>query len=214
MCQWCGINHLEFSLRSNYICSDKCKKEIIDLYKEYISNEKVLLPETIINKNFHTKIVFNNCKNCQKVFITPKDKAKVFCCGECSSHFRSEWAKKQSFLNQNRNKPWGWYESIYGGRVHLDSSWEYLVAKSLDENKINWIRPTEGFIWYDSKNKNHKYYPDFYLIDYDVFLDPKNKIRREHDAYKLNYIYNNYDIKLYILENTSQLNWGYISTLI
>ena len=61
---------------------------------------------------------------------------------------------------------------LYKG-VLLDSSWELELAKRLDELKIKWIRP--GPIpWIDEKGVTHNYFPDFYLEDYDLFLDPKN----------------------------------------
>ena len=60
----------------------------------------------------------------------------------------------------------------YNG-IKLDSSWELILAKRLDELKIKWIRP-EPLQWFDEEGKLHHYFPDFYLEDYDIFLDPKN----------------------------------------
>jgi hypothetical protein len=60
-----------------------------------------------------------------------------------------------------------------GSIVLLDSSWEELLAKRLDELDIKWIRPKEP-IPYELEGKMHNYFPDFYLIDYDLLLDPKN----------------------------------------
>lgn len=60
-----------------------------------------------------------------------------------------------------------------GSLVMLDSSWEEALALRLDNENINWIRP--GPIrWVDKENVYHNYFPDFYLEDYDIFLDPKN----------------------------------------
>jgi hypothetical protein len=58
--------------------------------------------------------------------------------------------------------------------IILDSSWEEALAIRLDEININWIRPKEPFIYIDKNNKNRNYFPDFYLPDFDIFLDPKN----------------------------------------
>lgn len=57
--------------------------------------------------------------------------------------------------------------------VTLDSSWELLLAKKLDEMNINWIRP-QPIKWVDKDNKIRNYFPDFYLPDYNLYLDPKN----------------------------------------
>jgi hypothetical protein len=60
-----------------------------------------------------------------------------------------------------------------GTIVKLDSSWEEVLAKRLDELDIIWERP--GAVkWIDLHGVTRNYFPDFYLKDYDVFLDPKN----------------------------------------
>lgn len=57
--------------------------------------------------------------------------------------------------------------------ILLDSSWELELAKRLDELEIKWIRP-DPIPWVDDEGVTHNYFPDFYLEDYDLFLDPKN----------------------------------------
>lgn len=60
-----------------------------------------------------------------------------------------------------------------GKDVKLQSSWEVKVAEKLDELNIQWVRP-EPIDWIDSTGKNRLYFPDFYLPDRDLYLDPKN----------------------------------------
>jgi hypothetical protein len=63
--------------------------------------------------------------------------------------------------------------TIMYNEVLLDSSWELELAKRLDELQIKWVRP--GPIpWVDKDGVIHNYFADFYLEDYDLFLDPKN----------------------------------------
>jgi len=57
--------------------------------------------------------------------------------------------------------------------VRLDSSWELVLAKRLDEQSIEWNRPNP-IPWVDNEQITHNYFPDFYLPEYDLFLDPKN----------------------------------------
>lgn len=59
----------------------------------------------------------------------------------------------------------------YNG-IKLDGSWELLVAQYLDFNNIKWERPRKGFeyIW---NNDKHIYYPDFYLTDYNIYIEVK-----------------------------------------
>jgi hypothetical protein len=65
------------------------------------------------------------------------------------------------------------YTKLDGSIVKLDSSWKEALAKRLDEIKINWTRPP-AIKWIDDVGVSHNYFPDFYLIDYDLYLDPKN----------------------------------------
>lgn len=53
------------------------------------------------------------------------------------------------------------------------SSLEWENRKSLKtENQLTLA--VDQFIWEDTKGIKHRYYPDFYLPEYDVYLDPKN----------------------------------------
>lgn len=96
--------------------------------------------------------------------------------------------------------------------VKLQSGYELIVAEDLDKNNIKWIRP-RPFIWHDSNNEWHKYYPDFYLPEYNIYLDPKNKYLIERDQDKINRVQIENNIKVLILNN-EQLSWQIIKTLI
>lgn len=61
-----------------------------------------------------------------------------------------------------------------GTIVMLDSSWEEALAKRLDNIGVDWNRPEEPIPYVTSDGKTHKYFPDFYLPQYDLYLDPKN----------------------------------------
>lgn len=65
------------------------------------------------------------------------------------------------------------YTKKDGTIVSLDSSWEEALAIRLDTIGANWIRP-DPIKWIDDCGITHNYFPDFYLIDFDVYLDPKN----------------------------------------
>jgi len=57
--------------------------------------------------------------------------------------------------------------------ILLDSSWELELAKRLDFLKIKWIRPAP-MIWKDENGISRHYFPDFYLPEHNLYLDPKN----------------------------------------
>ena len=85
-----------------------------------------------------------------------------------------EYKQKMSEVAKQRHFG-GWHTSRtfdYKG-IKLDSQYELDVAKELDENQIKWERPSY-FIWKDNTGNEHRYYPDFYLPEYNVYLDPKN----------------------------------------
>ena len=107
----------------------------------------------------------------------------------------------------------------YNG-VKLDFSFELVLAINLDKNNINWIRPKS--IWYkDLENKEHRYTPDFYLPDYDVYLDPKNDFLINNvnpslgykDIDKIHWVEEQNNIKILILTE-DQLDWNVIKKLL
>ena len=57
--------------------------------------------------------------------------------------------------------------------INFDSRWEVEFAKFLDKKDLKWIRNTTMYFEYIWKNKKHKYYPDFYLPDFDIFVEIK-----------------------------------------
>lgn len=61
---------------------------------------------------------------------------------------------------------------LYKG-ILMDSTWEVELAKRLDNIKVKWYRP-DPLVWIDERNLKHHYFPDFYLPEYNLYIDPKN----------------------------------------
>ncbi|KKL80525.1 hypothetical protein LCGC14_2003920, partial [marine sediment metagenome] len=61
-----------------------------------------------------------------------------------------------------------YYTMKDGTEIILDSSWEVQLAKSMDYFDVLWERPKLMRLL-----DGRSYTPDFYLIDFDVYLDPK-----------------------------------------
>lgn len=80
------------------------------------------------------------------------------------------------------------YVKLDGTIIMLDSSWEEALAKRLDDLNIKWERPEVPVKWIDSAGKSHHYFPDFYLVEYDLFLDPKNPQARKVQKEKIDII--------------------------
>jgi len=110
-----------------------------------------------------------------------------------------------------------WIE--YKGKI-LGSSYELSVAKSLDENKVKWDT-CKRINYIDPEGKKRTYTPDFYLEEYNVYLDPKNDYLINNpnpslgfsDQEKINLVKKQNNIKILIL-NKKQLDWNTIKELI
>lgn len=100
----------------------------------------------------------------------------------------------------------------YNG-IKLDSSYEVTFAQDLDKNNIKWERPKP--LLYKLNGVDHRYYPDFYLPEYDVYVDTKNDylINRVNpkfgitDVEKINLVMEQNKVKIYILDKNN-LMWS------
>lgn len=60
------------------------------------------------------------------------------------------------------------------GRTFVfDSTWEDALAVRLDILNVQWTRP-EPVKYVTADGKEHNYFPDFYLPDHNLYIDPKN----------------------------------------
>jgi hypothetical protein len=64
----------------------------------------------------------------------------------------------------------------------------------LDLKGIHWIRPG-SLDWVDEDSNVRQYYPDFYLKDYKLYLDPKNEYCMKLGKVKMLYIEKRYNIE-------------------
>lgn len=80
-----------------------------------------------------------------------------------------EHARKKALASPHRRLKKNVQE--YNG-MKFDSSWEIVMAKRLDLLNIRWLRPPP--LVYVLKGVQHHYFPDFYLPERNVYLDPKN----------------------------------------
>lgn len=77
---------------------------------------------------------------------------------------------KREALKENAGCIWA-YEGV-NGRIHMRSSWELAVAHRLDELGIAWqYEPTSV------KLQDCEYWPDFYFVDEDRYVEVKGWIR-------------------------------------
>lgn len=89
--------------------------------------------------------------------------------------------------------------------IVLHSSYEQMVAEQLDQNNIRWNRPNP-LNWIDEKGIEHRYYPDFYLLDYNIYLDPKNDYLINKDQDKIRRVCEQTQVKVVVLDKNN-LTW-------
>ena len=66
------------------------------------------------------------------------------------------------------------YTCLDGTIVSMDSSWEVACAEKLDELGVRWERDTSLKLEYRTERlRLRNYIPDFYLPDYDIYLEVK-----------------------------------------
>ena len=99
-----------------------------------------------------------------------KEKIRLSSIGRTHSEKTKHLISEKALASDHRRLKKG--TIMYKG-VLLDSSWELAMAERLDELGIQWIRP-KPVKWVDSDGKTRHYFPDFYLPEHNLYLDPKN----------------------------------------
>lgn len=141
----------------------------------------------------------------KKTSISLKGRPRTTSISEETKAKLSKIAIDRGFGCGNKNSyAHGWYESPFAGKVWLESSYEYQIAKQLDENRISWIRPK--YLTYNLNGENKRYFPDFYLTEFDVYLDPKNDYLISKDTEKINSVIEQNNVKVIILTK-NELLW-------
>lgn len=116
----------------------------------------------------------SKCQICEKALPYEERTNKT-----CSENCKKELLRKKAIRNPKcggstgrSNGEW-YYNKNEGEEVWLDSSWEVKFAKYLDEENIEWVRPSY-FEWIDKDEVKRRYFPDFYLKQRDLYIDIKN----------------------------------------
>lgn len=71
----------------------------------------------------------------------------------------------------------------YGNETTVHGSWERLVAEHLNECNIKWTNTIEEVFEYYWEGRMRRYYPDFYLPEYDTYIEVKG-YQRDRDIEK------------------------------
>lgn len=81
----------------------------------------------------------------------------------------------------------------FGKETTLQSTYELECSEVLNKMNVKWNRPKA--MKYGGRN----YFADFYLPEYDVYLDPKNNYKAKLDAEKIALVIKENNVKLFVL---------------
>ena len=193
-------NHGALVLHEKYYCSSNPDKQKRNGANDYTKARNLGLPDP---KHLSEEGKLRLAEASRKRGQSERTKKKL-----------SEIAKENNFGGHNSKQ-----KIMYNG-VCLHSSYETKLAMDLDANKIAWNRPSP-IEWTDDEGKTHRYYADFYLPEYEIYLDPKNDFLiknvnpafgiTDHDKIKKVMIQNN--VKIFILDK-DQLSWNSVLALL
>lgn len=187
ICRYCGRKCKNLnSLRQHEI---RCKKNPNKINLEYLSNRDYS------KVNFNPSNQFIKAKELGlSIPEVSKETRKKLGNSWRDKHLPEEMKNKISLAMKRvvKERPESYNGVNINGKVKkydyngikLDGTWELLVAQYLDFNNIKWERPHKGveYIW---NNDTHRYYPDFYLIDYNVYIEVKGfEIERDYSKWK------------------------------
>lgn len=147
------------------------------------------LPENIkkrTEKSNQTRLLNGTSAKKEKELICTICKKKFLSIKKPSGHFPT-LCSDECYLKMKKSNSTGIKRHHYKG-LQFDSKWEIKIAEYLDEKNIIWIQPKTAIEWIDKRNKKRKYFPDFYLPDYNLYLDPKNPFIIQLQQEKLSYI--------------------------
>jgi hypothetical protein len=137
------------------------------------SNQDRKYKNGMIGKRGSNQYIYASENNLPKPELSRETKQKI---SERSSKYRhSEESKRKISEKLSVNNKGGrckWYE-VSGQKVQ--GTWERDVAIKLDEINVKWIKlkTNRDTLQYELDGKQKSYTPDFYLEEYDVFLEIK-----------------------------------------
>lgn len=127
------------------------------------------------------------------------NESKKFICKFCNNEFINglvlgghitscELNPRYEEIKESRFDKWSSFSIKYND-ITFHSTWEVKYAKWLDDQNIKWSRPNKGFS-YLYNNKILKYYPDFFLIQSNLFIEIKGyetlKDKAKWESFPLN----------------------------
>jgi len=98
------------------------------------------------------------------------------------------------------------YTTLDGREVSMDSTWEVAAAKRLDDLGVQWERDKNIRLNYLTRGKRKRYYiPDFYLPDYDLYIEVKG-YWTDAARHKMKDVQERNPVRILLLESLSEIS--------
>jgi hypothetical protein len=188
-CERCNKKH-DGLFGTGRFCSKSCanSRTLNKITKRKISKKlKNNIPWNAGKQKTYNKI----CTVCKNKFVIIGWNKRKTCSKYCEYHAPG----RNGGYRQNSTKK---IRSEYKG-YWMDSGAELKFAELLDTNNIRWIKNTTKYFRYkDLTGKTRKYYPDFYLPDYDYWVEIKGLYYlNDNDILKLKSVGDNIELQIH-----------------
>ena len=187
----CGKEAIKQFLSSKKWCCSENVSSCENMKRQNSEHKKGITPSW---KNGHPrgmlgKIPYNKSRTYEELYGEEKAKERKKLSKELAYKFithkkhTDEFKQKLSKITFKRHAD-GWdnkagrckkykYHSPVAGEVSLDGTWELKVAKWLDKHGYRWTRNTVFFQYYNLEGKLATYTPDFYIHEFNSYLEVK-----------------------------------------
>lgn len=187
-CENCNDVH-EKNYGAGRFCSQKCARGFSTKEKRKEINYNVSLKLSGVNSNkIYKKETLEIVKICEICGIEFKKNKSKTCSRRCSSILGAQKQIGKRKIGNYKNN--GGLREGGGKCIQLiHTNWmgvsnklnreEIIIAEIMDSMKIEWERNWNGFL-YEAKDKSfRKFYPDFYLKKFNIYVEYKGWITDE-----------------------------------
>lgn len=196
-CRFCNKPHIYSAIKEKdvYFCNVKCS---VSIRKK--SEETKIKISNKLKDYFSKNKVDKFCLECNTDIKNKRSSIK-FCSRSCANtHNKSKLSEGRiKYLENSKHINWIDSYNINNELIKVQGNWENELAKSLNRLDILYKRKSVSI------NGINKYTPDFYIPDYDIFIEVKGFLY-EKDKYKmLKAIDNNKDMDLRIIFDIKEI---------
>lgn len=181
-CKKCGTKFIEWRgyIAPNKYTGDYCSS-LCSHSRDWLPEHKARMSQVIKNGHASGRIVPHNkgrtkkppitltCNTCQTDFQVPAYKHQQKSCSiKCAQQRPGAGGYRPNSTRKHRSEYKGYW---------MDSGSERKFAELLDEHQIRWIKnTTQFFVFSDTLGTKRKYYPDFFLPDYNHWVEIKGRL--------------------------------------